>query len=104
AEDGIRDDLVTGVQTCALPICVLESLAERVERHARLPIADLSQRELQCALPAEVLDTHAFDLVAGRRCRNGGERFRLETLHVHRSEEHTSELQSPHHLVCTPLL
>ena len=21
AEDGIRDDLVTGVQTCALPIC-----------------------------------------------------------------------------------
>src|SRR5207244_8867912 len=25
AEDGIRDDLVTGVQTCALPICALES-------------------------------------------------------------------------------
>src|SRR5438552_16072178 len=23
AEDGIRDDLVTGVQTCALPICYL---------------------------------------------------------------------------------
>src|SRR5258708_24696278 len=23
AEDGIRDDLVTGVQTCALPICCL---------------------------------------------------------------------------------
>src|SRR5258708_16235847 len=23
AEDGIRDDLVTGVQTCALPICIL---------------------------------------------------------------------------------
>src|SRR5258708_9979426 len=22
AEDGIRDDLVTGVQTCALPICI----------------------------------------------------------------------------------
>src|SRR5258708_29130340 len=22
AEDGIRDDLVTGVQTCALPICL----------------------------------------------------------------------------------
>src|SRR5207244_9828786 len=22
AEDGIRDDLVTGVQTCALPICM----------------------------------------------------------------------------------
>src|SRR5258708_40034553 len=25
AEDGIRDDLVTGVQTCALPICDLGS-------------------------------------------------------------------------------
>src|SRR5207244_4770811 len=24
-EDGIRDDLVTGVQTCALPICALDS-------------------------------------------------------------------------------
>src|SRR5947208_5064955 len=30
AEDGIRDDLVTGVQTCALPISELGS--ERVER------------------------------------------------------------------------
>jgi len=25
AEDGIRDDLVTGVQTCALPISLLET-------------------------------------------------------------------------------
>src|SRR5258708_37751663 len=24
AEDGIRDDLVTGVQTCALPICIVK--------------------------------------------------------------------------------
>src|SRR5207244_9638025 len=26
AEDGIRDDLVTGVQTCALPICFAKTL------------------------------------------------------------------------------
>src|SRR5258708_11541707 len=26
AEDGIRDDLVTGVQTCALPICLINVL------------------------------------------------------------------------------
>src|SRR2546425_6010669 len=32
AEDGIRDKLVTGVQTCALPICVATFLA----RHARV--------------------------------------------------------------------
>src|SRR5438552_6260672 len=29
AEDGIRDDLVTGVQTCALPICTVASGIER---------------------------------------------------------------------------
>src|SRR5207244_4979213 len=28
-DDGIRDDLVTGVQTCALPICELLELGER---------------------------------------------------------------------------
>src|SRR3712207_7745399 len=30
AEDGIRDIGVTGVQTCALPICTLEALAQAV--------------------------------------------------------------------------
>src|SRR2546425_11132854 len=35
AEDGIRDKLVTGVQTCALPIC--EPLRDRVERAGPLP-------------------------------------------------------------------
>src|SRR5207244_5514497 len=37
AEDGIRDDLVTGVQTCALPICharVVEEIAPGVSRVA----------------------------------------------------------------------
>src|SRR5438552_850501 len=37
AEDGIRDDLVTGVQTCALPICANQSTLRRtglVEKHA----------------------------------------------------------------------
>src|SRR5258708_4395486 len=32
AEDGIRDDLVTGVQTCALPISPVAS--QRVDEHA----------------------------------------------------------------------
>src|SRR2546430_10184678 len=31
AEDGIRDLTVTGVQTCALPICVLRRLGRDVE-------------------------------------------------------------------------
>src|SRR5207244_10320711 len=35
AEDGIRDDLVTGVQTCALPICKLTRRVRRCRRNAR---------------------------------------------------------------------
>src|SRR5438552_17734064 len=36
AEDGIRDDLVTGVQTCALPICTTD-LSACYTFHAFLP-------------------------------------------------------------------
>src|SRR5215216_3218566 len=47
AEDGIRDDLVTGVQTCALPICLgvlSEFLAPRV-RHLHVVEIDRSLEE-----------------------------------------------------------
>src|SRR6267143_6593617 len=33
AEDGIRDGTVTGVQTCALPICVGAPLVEQLGAH-----------------------------------------------------------------------
>src|SRR2546425_3326736 len=38
AEDGIRDKLVTGVQTCALPICPggLENYLNKVREHGRM--------------------------------------------------------------------
>src|SRR3989441_10678797 len=42
AEDGIRDKLVTGVQTCALPIYTTQS-QEANER--RLPVAPLAQQQ-----------------------------------------------------------
>src|SRR5256885_11210812 len=71
AEDGIRDYKVTGVQTCALPIC--DPRRQRV-RGGRRRI-----------LPERPHGRHA----AARRGR---------------SEEHTSELQSPCKLVCRPLL
>src|SRR5258708_26051039 len=35
AEDGIRDDLVTGVQTCALPISDQVPIDRRMEEHRR---------------------------------------------------------------------
>src|SRR6202163_5115909 len=63
AEDGIRDRLVTGVQTCALPISF------------------------------EAGPHQGPEGVSNRRRRRG-----------ERSEEHTSELQSPGDLVCRLLL
>src|SRR5574344_2359536 len=33
AEDGIRDDLVTGVQTCALPLMLVGGIDELVNPH-----------------------------------------------------------------------
>src|SRR5207244_7009780 len=44
AEDGIRDDLVTGVQTCALPIC---AFAKNVGRIAKARLSDVTN---VCAL------------------------------------------------------
>ena len=36
AEDGIRDDLVTGVQTCALPISVLAGVHSQIAQKAAI--------------------------------------------------------------------
>src|SRR5947208_8924986 len=49
AEDGIRDDLVTGVQTCALPICA----ARRRARSSRISYrhrGDVTLEELDVRL------------------------------------------------------
>ena len=68
----------------------LEPLAQRVQRHPRLAIAHLSQRELQLALAAEELDADVLDLV-DRRGRSGScERGVLECLGVHGSAEVTN--------------
>src|SRR5256885_8487675 len=74
AEDGIRDYKVTGVQTCALPIC---------------PTA-----------------TRAFCRCMTRRATTSTSRASTPrtTTTARRSEEHTSELQSPCNLVCRLLL
>src|SRR5260370_20013140 len=44
AEDGIRDSSVTGVQTCALPICLVDAIAVRSVRRASKGIAKSSVR------------------------------------------------------------
>src|SRR5256885_5440002 len=76
AEDGIRDYKVTGVQTCALPICLCRSEpSSAADRPAPPPM------------------TPSWPTPSARRCVLCG-----------RSEEHTSELQSPCNLVCRLLL
>src|SRR5205085_3889715 len=85
AEDGIRDLTVTGVQTCALPICT-------------------------CCVQSSVQST-AGDTATSRRPIGNGNRNAVRTRAIScqgdrctRSEEHTSELQSQSNLVCRLLL
>src|SRR2546430_4403385 len=92
AEDGIRDLTVTGVQTCALPICGDKCPAFLAAPPLERPRAD-GIAMLTChPIPSMGADTGTtltfiggFDDVA-------------------RSEEHTSELQSQSNLVCRLLL
>src|SRR2546428_4691931 len=74
AEDGIRDLIVTGVQTCALPIYVTD--ADQEFQPIEWPRAE----------PARA-DAYGTPRKPNRR-----------------SEEHTSELQSRSDLVCRLLL
>src|SRR2546422_5233115 len=75
AEDGIRDVAVTGVQTCALPIL------------------ETSRRSFQIL---------SLLLFRARSAAHGNRNASRNS--QHRSEEHTSELQSRLHLVCRLLL
>src|SRR2546429_2292855 len=81
AEDGIRDVAVTGVQTCALPIC--------------LPGDFVCVDEIQDVAEIADLESLRFAALASSR---------WHTSKTRRSEEHTSELQSRLHLVCRLLL
>src|SRR2546425_1419654 len=83
AEDGIRDKLVTGVQTCALPISW--SRCGLMEEPAFSCIRR-TERSGHCSCSSTWR-------MAGQCCSRG-----------RRSEEHTSELQSLAYLVCRLLL
>src|SRR5207247_5681269 len=60
AEDGIRDPLVTGVQTCALPICGIEAEAAMLGQPTYLPWPVVVGVRLKGQLP---IGTTATDLV-----------------------------------------
>src|SRR5205823_11447537 len=101
AEDGIRDKLVTGVQTCALPIL-------RGARHwAHLRATDLyavgSFDPDHDAVMRIGVGLQPTGLTRGEA--PGGGSILSVGLKCHvRSEEHTSELQSLAYLVCRLLL
>src|SRR5256885_8670456 len=112
AEDGIRDYKVTGVQTCALPISAPDqpSGASRQRRGGGgrpAPDRPGPPRAARGA-PEHRHDLSAVQPAAERhRVRERG----LSAAHPRwpfacpdRSEEHTSELQSPCNLVCRLLL
>src|SRR5438552_15317514 len=63
AEDGIRDDLVTGVQTCALPIFALGEVA----RHRPDLLLLLRQLEIHGVTPGAAPSPSAPPRARGRR-------------------------------------
>src|SRR5690348_17442548 len=88
AEDGIRDGRVTGVQTCALPISGTPVQGIRgVAQPGRALRSGRRSRRFKSFHPDQIF----------RESRSG-------RAAASRSEEHTSELQSPVHLVCRLLL
>src|SRR5947208_6861494 len=90
AEDGIRADLVTGVQTCALPI---------LEFKRKLYSQDTG------ATAERPGPTSTLDLIRSSGvCHGSWQKSSKCSTCKWRSEEHTSELQSPDHLVCRLLL
>src|SRR2546426_4678777 len=112
AEDGIRDYKVTGVQTCALPIWSVR----RTRTRRQAPFwrtrggADDADAGQGRAGDGRRLGDRAGDGVEARRRGSAGGLRGLEPgrggrdRDAHRSEEHTSELQSPCNLVCRLLL
>ena len=61
----------------------LELLADRVQRHPGLPVADVPERLLERALTAEVLDASLLDRVQRRRRGCSTEGLGFERLRVH---------------------
>src|SRR6266446_7130148 len=99
AEDGIRDYKVTGVQTCALPIWGLRRRGRRPRTGDRIAAV----RRIQCW--TEIAFGPRLWLPAPGNSAKGLPVMSVSEPPVgSRSEEHTSELQSPCNLVCRLLL
>src|SRR2546425_8947836 len=98
AEDGIRDKLVTGVQTCALPApgAAMDSTAIAgkvvfllIERGPTPLARQVARLHAAAIVGISPIPDSIWTVIAGRQSGV-----------VTRSEEHTSELQSLAYLVC----
>src|SRR5205823_7424320 len=102
AEDGIRDKLVTGVQTCALPIC--STSPQGCPTSSRPITRSLTKRPRRWTEP----DSSCRRISPVQNASPKSERKNASCPHnpevAGRSEEHTSELQSLAYLVCRLLL
>src|SRR5256885_5778608 len=96
AEDGIRDYKVTGVQTCALPICLAALWKARLRDLRPVSALELGLRDAICGLnmgeTAEVLarrfhvtrqEQDAYALESHRRAVAARERLRQEIVPVY---------------------
>src|SRR5699024_11511420 len=111
AEDGIRDRNVTGVQTCALPICTVTSPEiNDQDGNGVLDTEQLSEAEqaIEAVEQAKIAADNKLSEITADGLVNLDEKAELdqliEALKTARSEEHTSELQSRFDLVCRLLL
>src|SRR5207237_4955626 len=98
ADDGIRDSSVTGVQTCALPISPRRSSIFTLTGW-RGDSQDLRSGTSSSRNPSRETSKNRHEHLRPLHSQTGG-----NVIALHRSEEHTSELQSHLNLVCRLLL
>src|SRR5688572_31490145 len=78
AEDGIRDLTVTGVQTCALPICAKRPTCDRIDTANPMAKAGCSRRLwIQSAATKASRMRSATTKIAGSPCAERSEERRV---------------------------
>src|SRR5258708_7138033 len=98
AEDGIRDDLVTGVQTCALPIYLRAGRQCRLDggvigvRHGRLPRGIRDARRQDHQIPGSGLAVRAEERAAADA---GARRQRVERRDLEDRRSHSGVRRHP---------
>src|SRR2546425_9495139 len=70
AEDGIRDKLVTGVQTCALPILLVKIDKNQLEARAQIKENSEQIKENSEQIKALTVEVRSEERRVGKECRS----------------------------------